>query len=816
MSYCVSRMTEHTTILTPNRRLAAVLKKQHGNFCQDNQKMGWKTPDILPIQSWLLRLFTELEDTGKMPYLLLSPLQEWLLWKKICEFKNIVSCAQDAWKILKQWNVSYLHPEFLKKEETAVFASSAKKIQEYCKEQDWLDETSLLEILPLYLEDRHLPKHLVFFEFNEIYPQLNQFIEYLRSHSVTIEFSSKPKQDTVPVCMPMPDFESEMIAAARFALGEVLHDPNHTIAVVIPELNQKWKQIVRLFNPVFQENQALDHPIPFSISAGEPLIGCAVVRCAVFLLRLVQTNLTTCELMELLHSPYWRAPRLNFSIYKTKQTVWIMKDILPLEKVDYPNTYADWMQIVCQFLQTVQWPGVEPLNSEEYQTIQHFYSVLEKLSTLDVLFTQPVPWDVFYDCFYHLLESTLFQGESEETNVQVLGLLEAAGQRFDKIWVTGLSQDHWPPKNRPNPLIPLSLQKQFSMPHASPLRETMYAKRLLEEFSESAGEVIFSWPQMESERPLLPSGLIMKYPLLNPISLPQAPWLDATTALFERYQHPLEFFEDWKAPPIHKTLLQGGMSLIKDYSICPFKAFARHRLHALEEPAIQAIGLTPQEKGNLIHKILEIVWKELKSWHALQQHADLKPLIHQAIQQALLPHAESFKQRKIYLGLEKKRLMQLILKALVLEKDREPFEVVAIEQEITGLLGGVQITLRVDRIDALENGDWLLVDYKSGQVSASDWFGERPEEPQLPLYAVCTPHIHGFAFRQIHPKEIKWVSLSANASNWHTQLITWKNLFENMIGQYQEGIAKVDPNKKNSCQVCDFMSLCRNYENLQR
>src|ERR1700747_974209 len=51
-------------------------------------------------------------------------------------------------------------------------------------------------------------------------------------------------------------------------------------------------------------------------------------------------------------------------------------------------------------------------------------------------------------------------------------------------------------------------------------------------------------------------------------------------------------------------------------------------------------------------------------------------------------------------------------------------------------VGGLKLRLRADRIDLLENGQRLLLDYKSGEVSVKDWEGERPDEPQRPLYAI--------------------------------------------------------------------------------
>ena len=43
-----------------------------------------------------------------------------------------------------------------------------------------------------------------------------------------------------------------------------------------------------------------------------------------------------------------------------------------------------------------------------------------------------------------LATETLFQAESDEVPIQVLGVLEAAGMDFDALWIAGLTSDAWP------------------------------------------------------------------------------------------------------------------------------------------------------------------------------------------------------------------------------------------------------------------------------------------------------------------------------------------------------------------------------------
>ena len=75
-------------------------------------------------------------------------------------------------------------------------------------------------------------------------------------------------------------------------------------------------------------------------------------------------------------------------------------------------------------------------------------------------------------------------------------------------------------------------------------------------------------------------------------------------------------------------------------------------------------------------------------------------------------------------------------------------------------LGGVELRCRIDRIDQVEQG-MVLLDYKTGKVDSKACDGERPDEPQLPAYAVLrsdsasdeTP-LAGIAFAGLHPRNV--------------------------------------------------------------
>src|SRR5690606_9900956 len=87
-----------------------------------------------------------------------------------------------------------------------------------------------------------------------------------------------------------------------------------------------------------------------------------------------------------------------------------------------------------------------------------------------------------------------------------------------------------------------------------------------------------------------------------------------------------------------------------------------------------------------------------------------------------------------------------------------PFTVIAIEEKQPIDFAGIQVDLRIDRIDQLTNEQRILIDYKTGTPTVKSLLGNRPDEPQLPLYAVSqTQPVAALAFAQISPKTMTWL-----------------------------------------------------------
>jgi ATP-dependent helicase/DNAse subunit B len=189
-----------------------------------------------------------------------------------------------------------------------------------------------------------------------------------------------------------------------------------------------------------------------------------------------------------------------------------------------------------------------------------------------------------------------------------------------------------------------------------------------------------------------------------------------------------------------------------------------------------------------------------------------------------------------YLELEGQRLTRLVTEWLEYESSRAAFEVQETEASRTETIAGLTLKLRLDRIDRLNDGTVLVIDYKSGNVSPKSWDLPRPEDVQLPLYAGFAldrekEPLGGLVFAKIRPGDQSFTgrvfapttnllpslkNTSALAKNLLTaeDLIDWRDAIEQLAHDFLDGRAEVDPRDyPETCDRCGLQSLCRIQEN---
>ena len=193
------------------------------------------------------------------------------------------------------------------------------------------------------------------------------------------------------------------------------------------------------------------------------------------------------------------------------------------------------------------------------------------------------------------------------------------------------------------------------------------------------------------------------------------------------------------------------------------------------EPIEEAdTGLPPKAQGIILHQVLQLFWDEMKSQRQLLERTEdetrliLRTHIHHALRR-FHEHAEESWQRTL-LDIEADRIENRLMDWLRVEKLRPDFTVVKTEATLEQMhLGGVELRCRIDRIDQVEQG-LVLLDYKTGKVDSKACDGERPDEPQLPAYAVLRQDsaidettLAGVAFAGLHPRNVDLTVVSSVA-----------------------------------------------------
>ncbi len=303
-------------------------------------------------------------------------------------------------------------------------------------------------------------------------------------------------------------------------------------------------------------------------------------------------------------------------------------------------------------------------------------------------------------------------------------------------------------------------------------------------------------------------------------------------------------------PQVHKLTMPGGLvhgtarggsTILKHQALCPFRAFASNRLGAdgLETPAD---GISAMLHGSLVHSVLENFWKETKTLSALllldegALSARVRKHVNDVTDEEL-----GLQQRPAFRKVEADRVYRHVMDFLRLDKQREAFEVIGFEKEILPEIEGQPIRLIIDRIDRLPSGEEIIIDYKTGRVEPKKWFGERPEDPQLPLYAISaekTPAAVAFGIIRDDGCSFKGVvteagllpDLPPGENNSTRELIeagqnmtgtieNWRQILHRLMAGFLAGNAAIDPKGGTAiCQksYCELQPLCRVGELTQR
>ncbi len=868
-------------VLTPNERAAEDLRA-----CLNEEQLAaglraWEPVEIRSWNAWLESLWSTLVTAGSEPRLLLNPAQEHSLWREIIaaapdthslgSLDSLADLAQNAWRLAASFEAVADLRRFAVTHDSRIFAAWAAAFNKRCEQRQHLSAAELPAALRAHIERDTIapPRSLHLVDFDDDTPARASVLAALTAQGCTIErldilCASAP--DALRVVVRAANPQEEVLTAARWIRSFIeaanptpdpqqdTPHPRTRIALIVPKLQDERPTLEStLRNVLAPELQAIGADLssgPFAFATGTPLAETAMIATALDLVRWIANPLPIERVSALLVSPYIGnasdiSERAAFDAFTLRQTPLLRPEIdiagllrlaaksPPIARLSAPlaaralqpessrntRSYADWTEFIRDTLRDANWPGDRPLNAQEFRDARTWDHVLDSVATLDFTGTR-VDFATALETLERQARAASAAHGSNDASVQVMGPNDAAGSSFDAIVFLRAADANWPTPERANPLLGWPLQHEREMPGTDPARAAGRAERAMERITAGAPNVLFFF-SAEGE-----NGAQRLSPVVDRLgwSHVAASELSAAPAAPERIA--LEEIEDaTPLPPLASTSVHGGSLVLKLQAACGFRAFAEIRLGASPlEPALS--GFDARQTGIFLHETLDRFWREVETQDALrampqaERAAALEAAIDASLPRNVRPDGP---WDDAYLSVQKDRLRSVLLQWLERELQRGPFRVTAREQKKEVGVGPLTLQLRMDRIDEVEGGT-LLVDYKTGgRSSPKDWEGERPDDPQLPLYALLpeVKDLRGIAFAKVRRgKEMKWLGYSGPGhlpkpapmehATLAEQIEAWRYVLEQLAQDFSAGKADVSPKEfPFTCTHCAQRLLCR-------
>lgn len=848
--------------LTPNQRMAAFLGA-----------------DALAIAEWCEQQYACLRYLDPSHPRPLSADQSLVLWEQVIRqstvgqsffnLREIAYLAFDAWCLSHQWCLEPLDP-LLQTTHTEAYQEWAIAYQQQLQKIHALDAVQRVDYLIQKINDRliaELPPQIEWIGFEEIIPQYAALWASLEKRGVVLRKKYLAQKKGNSGIIAAQDSKHELMLAAHQVkrwISDVQNISNGDmtqarIGIVVPDLQQRREALIQVFKHVLVEQA-------FTVSAPLSLDQYPFIDAAFFGIELMmQAEPLPFEwLSRLLANPFFGASqsqmneRAAFDLHlrnlgdpfislKDAQKHSAFKWWFSLEDcavyqqaLSDQNTSSEWVSWIEGILQCLGWPGERVLNALEVALHNQWQQLLKNYEDLGSLLKHHTLPEALAQLKF-LAKQSLFTIERMDPHapIQVLGLLEATGLPFDRLWVMAMDQEQWPLKPNPNPFISFAVQRQKGLPRASVEREYQMAQRLTKRLMQQADEVVFSYALSRLDQPCGISPLLAHIPQRSfmALGLQDVPTSYLGTLCEMKPWH--RVMPEAATPLKPGSQLKGGVRTLQLQALCPFRAFAASRLQAEPLKSVK-LGLSGAERGQLVHRALEYFWKKISDQARLLSLSEsaLHLTLNQAIQKAISAKP-GIKQRLEGLAgvLERERLQRLLIRLMWHEKQRSPFKVLALEKALSTELQGLKISMRIDRVDEVVGVGAVLIDYKTAAVSLKDWFSERLSDPQLPLYAevyaadqqrqpigvafalinadrVGFKGVLGEALENNTPwfgmKSLKKFESDGAEANWVMQKAVWKTRVERLALEFAQGVAKVEPLRgAQTCRNCALKILCR-------
>lgn len=841
-----------TLVLSVNNRLARTLKSQ---IAQRIDAGATELPDITPWTSWLTnqvieRLYLDGVDSASQ---VLDTQTVRLLWgqaiaeceadRSLIDIDQIAAIAADADALMLNWAIDV--PDIWQTPDYVRFCQWRSAYEANLNRLDAIDVPRVTAPVTQWITSGELtvPRHVVLMGFTDQSAAMRQVIQAMLSMGADVhvlDLLSVQVTQVRQTSWATP--EQQWSAAIAWAKRKLTDEPQGKFAIVVPDLQAQANRVrcllardlstegynISVAPPLAQWPLAhamlswlrvvVDLAIQKQVQpalAGQALLagGCAGADSEAGARAMIEAHWRHRQSLVVTVSQWVndikRAPRLS----DAWACAWDAFNELS-RPAGSPSTSAtpvmswyDWANAFRRVLAALGFPGEGAQTSVQYQVTGALDKVMSTLAALDDCLPAPEAHQALH-MLGRLTRQTLFQPQRDASaRLDVLGLLEAEGGRWDGVWVMGVTDDVLPAVASPNPLIPVQALARAGAPRSTAKREHEWAMELMQALRRAGSEVMFSWAEQDGEQPKRPS------PLLAGIQKEGAD--EAIKPSLGRGE-PSDRVElaVWSDESVIEVSshedIRGGVSVLQTQAANPMWAFFQYRLKARGLPA-HAQWPGAQDRGNLLHKVLELLWKRWGNQSRMLQAVDapnwsteLQALVAQVAARELAQWPPALR------ALETQRALAVIHRCLALEASRAPFKVIECEEKHLFLEGALRLGVTIDRIDALADGQRVVFDYKSGATLPrpdKDWQSMSFRHPQLLVYSSVLndqgSQPDALAWIQLHASDVTIQGISADETEvpgiaswsdlkwpelaWSAQMAQWQARVKSLARDFAQG-----------------------------
>jgi probable DNA repair protein len=862
---CINHLEAGGWLLTQNLRQARILRRLHDRAQIEAGRQVWPSAGVMPLDAWLGIQWQEAAAAQpQLPGLLRPAAAEWL-WRQraardapgLIDAADLGARARASWICLRSHGgtVESLARWPLTRDQQA-FVTWGLTVEREFEERGLRDPADLPRLL---IESAALPPPgapLLLAGVRRWTPAQFALIEALRARGWSVEIDVPLAVDGRTWRHAAADPDAEQATLLSWMRQQFANRPDGVHGLILPDLVARRGAIERALASALQPELELPDGVArervFDLAGGSPLASQPVVASALCALECARGRVDWATVSRLLRSRHVagalteRTARVQLDVdlrCAQPQMRWPIAVLAAragraaaLDFATALNASAAairgparrsagaWAEAFGLCLAAWDWPGGSELDSNEFQAARALRERLLDLSRLDPV----APAFSLHEALHELHRSVgePFQPERGEPAIYVMDTLDDPGIQFDSLWVAGLTAAAWPRPASVDPLLPIEVQRRIGVPGVTAEDSVADARAVIERWQLQSAELVLSWPRRENDSEVDGSPLIpaTARELTPPAPLRSREQLILASAVLE----PLTADA---APPRRPGPARGGARLLELQSQCPFRAFAELRLGAtrLEEP--QA-GIDRRTRGIVLHRALQ------QFWSAIRSQAELARLDAGSCQQRVVADVDAALAQVLppgtsarSLALERDWQLRAIAGFLTLERTRPDFIVAEAERSIEGELGGLALQLQADRVDRV--GESLVViDYKTGKVTPSQWRGARMDAPQLPLYAVLhggppagiavaalsaesaayqgVASDAGFIDGLVGAEDFRLTETRERGFGWQQIVRHWRAWLDALARDHAAGRAEVDPKRAAAtCRNCHLGALCR-------